>query len=141
MVESLHPCRCQKQPRMSIIVLAPGMTISGRPGKRLSHTRYRQPHANRRLRTIISGKVSLPRIFAITRLRCSFVMRSILCPYLKPYTLLAKHNTKPTPLELRLLRNSAVFGIQSEASIINKTPNSSYQLASSALPFIVRPIP
>ena len=30
-VASAQPCRCQKQPRMSMIVRAFGMTMSGRP--------------------------------------------------------------------------------------------------------------
>ena len=76
-VESLHPCLCQKHPRTSIIVFALGITMSGLPLNRLSHTLNRQPQANSRLRTIISGNVSLPRIFAITRLRCSVVNVSI----------------------------------------------------------------
>ena len=79
MVESLHPCLCQKHPRTSIIVLALGITTSGFPGYRLSHTLNRQPKAKSRLRTRISGTVSLPRIFAINRLRCSGVIVSIYC--------------------------------------------------------------
>ena len=76
-VESLHPCLCQKHPRTSIIVFALGITMSGLPLSRLSHTLNRQPSANSLLRTRISGKVSLPRIFAIKRLRCSVVNVSI----------------------------------------------------------------
>ena len=76
-VESLHPCLCQKQPRTSIIVLAFGITMSGLPWNLLSQTLYRQPQEYSRLRTSISGKVSLPWIFAISRLRCSGVILSI----------------------------------------------------------------
>ena len=76
-VESLQPCLCQKHPRTSMIVRAWGTTISGLPGYLLSHTLNRQPRENSCLRTRISGEVSLPRIFAISRLRCSLPILSI----------------------------------------------------------------
>ena len=72
-VDSLQPCLCQKHPRTSTIVRAFGITTSGLPTNRLSQTRNRHPSANSRLRTTISGSVSLPRIFDISRLRCSGV--------------------------------------------------------------------
>jgi len=76
-VESAHPWRCQKQPRTSMIVRARGITTSGRPMKRLSHTRKRHPAANMRCLTSVSGFVSLPRIRLMILLRCSGVMRSM----------------------------------------------------------------
>ena len=55
MVDSRHPCRCQKHPRTSTIVFARGITTSGLPGYRLSQTLNRQPSANSLLRTRSSG--------------------------------------------------------------------------------------
>ena len=76
-VESLHPCLCQKHPRTSMIVFALGITMSGLPLSRLSHTLNREPAANSLLRTRSSGFVSFPRIFDINSLRCSVVIVSI----------------------------------------------------------------
>ena len=81
MVDALQPCLCQKHPRTSMIVFALGITMSGRPRKRLSHTLNRHPSANSRLRTRISGRVSLPRIMLMQRCRCSVVIVSIAVRY------------------------------------------------------------
>jgi hypothetical protein len=76
-VESAQPWRCQKHPRMSMMVLAFGTTMSGLPVKRRSQTRNLQPAAEIRLRTRTSGFVSRPLILLIILLRCSGVTRSI----------------------------------------------------------------
>ena len=76
-VESAQPWRCQKHPRMSMMVLAFGTTMSGLPVKRRSQTRNLQPAAKIRLRTRTSGLVSRPLILLIILLRCSGVTRSI----------------------------------------------------------------
>ena len=55
-------CICQKQPLMNTIVRYFGNTTSGCPGYRLSFLRNRRPFEKRKLRTIISMDVSLPRI-------------------------------------------------------------------------------
>ena len=79
MVESAQPWRCQKQPRMSMIVRARATTMSGRPVNRLSQTRKRHPAAKIRCRTSFSGFVSLPRIRLMSALRCSWVILSMQC--------------------------------------------------------------
>ena len=54
---------CQKQPLTNMIVRYFGSTTSGWPGYRLSFLRNRKPLANRKLRTIRSMDVSLPRMW------------------------------------------------------------------------------
>ena len=82
--EYLHPsCPCQKQPLTKITVRYFRNTISGCPGKRGWFSLYLNPLENRYFLTIISGLVSLPRIAAIHRCRCSLVSLSIIyyfCP-------------------------------------------------------------
>lgn len=72
-----HPrCRCQKQPWTKTTVRYFGSTISGRPGSFLACRRNRYPIRCKRLRTTLSGVVSLLRIRLIFQLRCFFVSRS-----------------------------------------------------------------
>lgn len=76
-VDSAQPCRCQKQPRTSMTVFHRGRTMSGLPGRRLSHTRNRNPFRKRNDLTIFSGRVSFPRIAAMISDRFAFENLSI----------------------------------------------------------------
>lgn len=76
-VQFLHPrCRCQKHPWTKTTVLYFGMTMSGRPGSPLPCRRNRYPIRCNRLRTIISGVVSFPRIRLMFQLRRALLSRS-----------------------------------------------------------------
>lgn len=66
-------CPCQKQPFTKITVLYLGRTMSGFPGRVFTFRRYRNPLANRNLRTSISGWVCLPLIRLMLKLRVIWV--------------------------------------------------------------------
>lgn len=71
-------CRCQKQPWMKIATRYFGKTISGFPGRSFLCNLYLYPFAHSHLRTIISGRVSFPRILDMLKLRCSGEWTSII---------------------------------------------------------------
>lgn len=72
----LQRCMCQKQPWTKIIDLCFGSTMSGRPGKSRTCNLYLNPSECSRRLTIISGRVSLPRICDMLKLRCRWVRTS-----------------------------------------------------------------
>ena len=74
----LHPlCRCQKQPWTRTTALYLGRTMSGLPGREDTLSRKRYPAQCRRLRTLRSGPVFLPRILDMRSLRSEMVNVSI----------------------------------------------------------------
>ena len=74
---ALQECPCQKQPCTITILRRPGKTMSGRPGKVFTCSRYRKPSACNVRRTSSSGFVSCPLIRDISQLRLSGVNLSI----------------------------------------------------------------
>ena len=132
-VESLQPCLCQKHPRTSIMVFAFGITMSGLPLNLLSHTLKRQPHENSRLRTRISGKVSLPRIRDISLLLCSCVMRSIRTQL--PGQMLAECRLLGASPEPRALRRYAAPPPFSTGGFIPAFARCCFCIAASLLVF------
>lgn len=77
-------CPCQKHPWTNTTALSPGNTKSGRPGRPLECSRYRNPSAHTALRTTNSGLVSLERMSDIRALLSAVVRESAMDRHATP---------------------------------------------------------